>query len=98
MALPGRLGGKRRRARLQGRDRGRGQPLTLPVGQRHLVDRVAALLAVQDLQKVQSALVRAALEVGKQIVADRRTGAGLSAVAGGGIIDPEVRRRLQSRH
>jgi len=52
---------------------------------------------VQDLEKVQAALAGAALEIGKQVVADYGAIAVAPLVPGSRVIGTDVRCRLQPR-
>ena len=88
--LPGWLPDERLCSLSQLADQRRGQLLSFPVGQGRVVDRVVALTALQDLQKVQPAFVVRALEVAEQVVAKRGAITVLTAMAGAGVVRADV--------
>ena len=95
-SLPGRGTRELPRTRAQGRCHVLSQFLTLPVGQRHLMDRLTVRRAPRRRQKVPPALAVRALKIGEQVVAQRRAITVASFVPRPRIVHADVGRYRQS--
>ena len=74
-----------------------GQLLLVHVRQRLLIDPIVAVARAQQLQEVDSALVRGALEPGKRLVADVGHVAIVSPMPRAGVVDGDIARAAQTR-